>query len=448
MIKITKGVDLPIQGDPEQTIEDGPRITTVALIGDDYVGMKPTLDVREGDAVKRGQLLFTDKKTAGVRYTSPGCGSVVAIHRGAKRTFQSIVIEIEGDDQETFDSYADGDLAALTPEQVRDNLVQSGLWTCLRTRPYSKVPSPQSAPHSIFVSAMDTNPLAANPEVILAHKQDEFAHGLQVIKHLTPGKLFLCVAPGAAIPGTDLSFVTVEEFAGPHPAGLPGTHIHFLDPVNERKTVWHVGYQDVAAIGELFVTGRLPIERVVSLAGPSLKKPRLLRTRLGADLGELVDGELETGRARVISGSVLAGRAARQPFSFLGRYHLQVSALPEGGERDFLGWQKPGFDKFSVKRVFASSLLPNGRRFRFSTSQQGSRRSMVPIGTYEKVMPLDIIPTFLLRALIVGDIEQARTLGCLELDEEDLALCTFVCPGKYEYGPLLRSSLQRIEQEG
>jgi Na+-transporting NADH:ubiquinone oxidoreductase subunit A len=448
MIRVKQGLDLPIAGDPQQVIEAGQQVNRVAVIGDDYVGMKPTFHVAEGDFVRCGQLLFTDKRVPAIRYTAPASGKVTKINRGAKRVFQSVVIDIQGDERENFPCYSASQLVRLDRGTVRDNLVQSGLWTALRARPFSKVPDPESVPHALFVTAMDTQPLAARPEVVLAESADEFRSGLQVLRHLTDGKLFLCKAEGADIPGTELDFVMAAEFAGPHPAGLPGTHIHFLCPVSERRTVWHVGYQDVAAIGKLFLTGQLPVERVVSLAGPAVRRPRLLRTRIGAHLGELTDGELCEGRQRVISGSVLSGRTASRAFQYLGRYHVQVSSLSEGGQREFLGWQTPGFDKFSVKRVFASSIFGRGRKFAFTTSLEGSPRAMVPVGAYERVMPLEILPTFLLRALITGDTEQARLLGCLELDEEDLALCVYVCPSKYEYGPMLRRTLAEIEREG
>lgn len=448
MISIKRGLDLPIAGDPEQTIEAGRYVNRVALVGDDYVGMKPTFHVAEGDRVRCGQLLFTDKKVSDIRFTAPASGRVAEINRGAKRVFQSLVIDVEGDEYERFPSFSEPQLARLDRSSVCDTLVQSGLWTALRTRPFSRIPVPQTVPYAVFVTAMDTQPLAPRPDVILAELADEFRSGMQVLRHLTDGKLFLCKSPQAQIPGEDLEFVTVAEFAGPHPAGLPGTHIHFLCPVSERRTVWHIGYQDVAAIGKLFLSGRLPVERVVSLAGPSVARPRLLRTRLGADIGQLVAGELVDGYHRVISGSVLSGRSAAGAFQYLGRYHTQISALREGGQREFLGWQDPGLNKFSVKRVFLSSLLGRWKKFAFTTSLEGSPRAMVPVGSYERVMPLDIVPTFLLRALITGDTEQARLLGCLELDEEDLALCVYACPSKYEYGPLLRKSLMEIEKEG
>ena len=448
MIHISKGLNLPIAGTPSQSIAAGPQVNRVALIGDDYIGMKPTMHVEVGDSVKLGQLLFADKKTEGVRYTSPGCGKVESINRGAKRAFQSIIIALDGDDQETFESYENVDLTTLSSQQVRDNLVNSGLWQALRTRPYSSVPPIDSTPHSIFVTAMDTRPLAADPQIILADQRLPFIHGLHVLRHLTEGKLYLCTSPGALVPGRDLDFVSPQEFSGPHPAGLPGTHIHFLDPVSANKTIWTIDYQDVIAIGKLFETGQLSTERIISLAGPMVKSPGLIRTRLGASLGDLTRNQLNPGDVRVISGSVLYGRTSQEPTDFLGRFHLQVSALAEGREREFLGWMGPGIKKFSIAKVFASAMFGNGRAKAFTTSTEGSPRAMVPIGMYEQVMPLDILPTFLLRSLIVNDSEQAQALGCLELDEEDLSLCTFVCPGKIDYGPILRRNLTTIEREG
>jgi Na+-transporting NADH:ubiquinone oxidoreductase subunit A len=447
MIKIRRGLDLPITGKPVQSIEDGPQVTQVALIGFDYNGMKPTMSVQEGDSVKLGQELFSDKKTPGVIYTAPAAGKVVAINRGEQRVFQSIVIEINGDDAVEFPRFEAAELTSLAREKVQHNLVNSGLWTALRTRPYSKVPAVASVPSSIFVQAMDTNPLAADPAVIIATDKDAFANGLKVLSRLTDGKVFVCQAPAADIPKVEVANVAVEQFDGVHPAGNPGTHIHFLDPVSARKTVWSIGYQDVMAIGQLFVTGRLPTTRVVALAGPQVESPRLVRTRIGADLTQLTQGQTKAGDNRLISGSVFGGRRAQGKVNFLGRFHTQVSVLTEGRDRELFHYLRAGTNKFSVLGLYVSSLISK-KTFSFTTSTNGSERAMVPVGSYEKIMPLDILPTQLMRALIVGDTETAQQLGCLELDEDDVALCTFVCPGKYEYGPLLRNNLTRIEQEG
>ncbi|MFA6111531.1 MAG: Na(+)-translocating NADH-quinone reductase subunit A [Candidatus Latescibacterota bacterium] len=446
-IRIKKGLDLPITGVPEQRLEPGPLVTRVGIVGPDFVGLRPTMLVAEGDRVKLGQALFEDKRQPGVRHTSPGSGTVIAVHRGEKRAFQSIVVELSGDDEERLDLPSGAPASGLSREQVTDLLVRSGLWTALRTRPYSRVPAPLTAPHSLFVTAVDTNPLAADPRVVLAGREEEFERGLRTVATLTDGPVFLCRGPGTELPGQGIPRLRQVEFAGPHPAGLVGTHIHHLDPVGPGKAVWHLGYQDVLAIGALLATGRLSVDRVIAFGGPSVTRPRLLRTRLGAAVGELAAGGLAPGENRLVSGSVLSGRTAAGPFDFLGRFHLQVAALAEGRERVFLGWQRPGLDKYSIKRIFFSRLLP-GKRFAFTTSTEGSARAMVPVGSYERVLPLDMHPTYLLRALIVQDTDKAQALGCLELDEEDLALCSFVCPGKYEYGPILRRSLELIEKEG
>ncbi len=447
-MKIKKGLDLPITGAPEQTIEDATAVSSVALLGGDYLGMKPTMQVQVGDRVKLGQVLFTDKKTAGINYTAPGGGVVTEINRGARRVLQSVVIQLEGDEEETFDVYDRGDLGQLTDEQVKQNLLASGLWTCLRARPYSKVPNPDTRPHSIFVTAMDSNPLAAHAPTVIRKQAQDFADGLVIMAKLTDGRVFVCTEPGSGIQTGDAPQITVAEFSGPHPAGLVGTHIHFLDPVGAGKTVWHANYQDVVAVGKLFTSGRLWVGRTLSLAGPLVVKPRLVRTRIGANLKELLSGELLRADCRVISGSVFSGRRAAGWAGFLGRYHNQITVIAEGRERELLGWIKPGWNKFSVTNVFVSALLRKRKRFALTTSEQGSPRAMIPIGSYEQVMPLDILPTQLLRALLVQDTDTAQALGCLELDEEDLALCSFVCPSKYNFGPELRNNLDQIEKEG
>ena len=442
MIKIKKGLDLPITGKPEQNIAQGNEVSQVALVGSDYVGMKPTMLVQVGDKVKKGQLLFTDKKTEGVNYTSPASGTVKEINRGARRVFQSIVIELSGNDEETFASHSASELSGLSADTVESQLIESGMWTTIRTRPYSRVPAPGSRPSSIFVAAVDTNPLAADPAVIIAEHKEDFTNGLAVLANLAP-KMFVTKAVSADVPAVEAQVVEVE---GPHPAGLVGTAIHNLDPVSASKTVWHVGYQDVIAIGKLFTEGKIFTDRVISLAGPQVNNPRLVRTQLGASLTELTVNELADGENRLISGSVFGGKTAAGPEAYLGRFSNQVTVIEEGRDRPMLHYLRPGLERHSVKNIYLSKLMSN-KLFNFTSTTNGSERAMVPIGAYEKVMPLDILPTQLLRAIIVEDMESAINLGALELDEEDLALCTYVCSGKYEYGPILRNNLTRIEKE-
>jgi Na+-transporting NADH:ubiquinone oxidoreductase subunit A len=447
MIRIKKGLDLPIAGRPEQVIEDARAVRRVAILGEDYPGMKPTMLVGVGDTVTRGQPLFSDKKNTGVVYTAPAAGQISTINRGAKRALLSVVIDVAGDACENFGAVGAEGAGQLDSAAVREKLLASGLWTALRTRPFSRVPQRDSQPHSIFVTAMDSNPLAADADVIIAEYAVEYATGLDVLAKLSDGPLYMCQEAGKFLPtGTDPK-ISVEEFSGVHPVGLAGTHIHFLDPVSASKTVWFINYQDVIAIGRLFISGELDNTRILALGGPGALRPRLIRTVMGASLEELTAGELSEGDQRVISGSVFAGRLVETPVEFLGRYHLQISVLPEDRSRRFLGYMTPGADRHSVFPIYLSSWL--GRKeISFSTTTNGSTRAMVPIGTFESVMPLDILATQLLRSLLVGDLETAINLGCLELDEDDIALCTYACPGKYEYGPVLRTVLDQIEKEG
>ena len=447
MIRIKKGLDLPISGIPVQQISPGSRPHHVAVLGDDYVGMRPAMLVQEGDSVVKGQALFEDKKNPGVLFTAPASGTVVAIHRGERRVLQSVVIRIEGDSQREFAHYPLAELPTLSRSAVQAQLLASGLWTALRTRPYSKTPVPDTVPAAIFVTAIDTHPLSADPQPIILAQRQDFDAGLTVLTRLTDGRVHVCQASGGKLGGHAQGQVTFNAFSGPHPAGLVGTHIHFLEPVSLTKQVWHLNYQDVIAIGKLFTTGVLSSERVIALGGPQLKTPRLVRTELGADLNELLAQETLDGENRHISGSVLSGRNATGAQAYLGRFHLQVSVVLEGREKELFGWVMPGAEKHSVTRTTLGHFLRK-KLFNFSTSTHGGERAMVPIGNYERVMPLDILPTLLLRDLLAGDTDGAQALGCLELDEEDLALCTYVCPGKYEYGPVLREVLTRIEQEG
>ncbi len=447
MFRIRKGLDLPISGVPEQHVTTGASIHHVAIVGDDYVGMRPAMLVQEGDRVIKGQALFEDKKNPGVMFTAPASGTVVAIHRGERRVLQSVVIQIEGDEKREFARFDAADLATLSHDAVQTQLLESGLWTALRTRPYSKTPVPGTVPAAIFVTAIDTNPLSADPQPLILAERKAFDAGLTVLTRLTPGKVHVCQASGGKLGGHPQGQVAFNEFAGPHPAGLVGTHIHFLEPVSLTKQVWHLNYQDVIAIGKLFTTGELCAERIIAIGGPQATQPRLVRTLLGADLTALLAGEMKEGENRIISGSVLSGRHATGPMAWLGRFHLQVSVVLEGREKELFGWVLPGAEKYSVTRTTLGHFLRR-KLFNFSTSTNGGERAMVPIGNYERVMPLDILPTVLLRDLLAGDTDGAQALGCLELDEEDLALCTYVCPGKYEYGPVLREVLTRIEQEG
>ncbi|WP_424989725.1 Na(+)-translocating NADH-quinone reductase subunit A [Fluviibacterium sp. S390] len=444
---LKKGLDLPIEGAPEPRIDLASPPTAVAVIGDDTIGLKPKMLVAEGDEVSRGTPLYCHKDSPDVVFTAPMSGRVRAINRGARRVLQSVVIDVS-DAEDTGIDFGAADPATLDRDAVAGKLQASGLWTSLRTRPYSRIPAADAVPAAIFVTAMDSEPLAPDARLVLNDAAEDFQRGLVALTRLTEGPTYLCQDPGEDLSG-GVAGVETHEFSGPHPAGLAGTHMHFLMPPSTDRVVWSIGYQDVIAIGRLFATGFLNPERVISLAGPRAKAPRLLRTAMGASLAELIDGEIAGDEpVRVISGSILTGRLGEGAFAFLGRYARQVTLITEDTRKMVLGWITPQPSKYAVQPVLASALAGAGKLFDLTSNMNGGRRAMVPTGTFETLMPQDFLPTQLLRALLVMDTDTAQQLGALELDEEDLALCSFACPAKYEYGLALRDSLVKIEKEG
>ena len=450
MIKVKKGLNVPISGTPADSLDASKKVRSVALLGSDYNGMKPTMLVEEGNSVKLGQALFEDKKNPGVIFTSPAGGKIESINRGARRTLQSVVIEI-ADNEESVDflPYRIEDLEIGNSAQIKRQLVNSGLWTSFRTRPFSKVPAINSIPANIFITAMDTNPLSANVDLIINLNKDYFKAGLKVIKTLTENNIHLCVGVDFSLSLDEDNTIIEQVFEGPHPAGLAGTHMHFLSPATLANVNWSINYQDVISFGELFLTGKLPNKKIISLAGPQVLKPRHVETRIGACTDEICAGELTHRDNRIISGSVINGREAIGPYAYLGKYHSQISVVCESSkvDREFMNWLNPGPRKFSQIPLFTSSLFRR-KEFKFKTLMNGSDRAIVPIGVYEEVLPLNLLATVLMRYIAVGDTEKIQDLGGLELDEEDLALCSFVCPSKYDFGSLLRSNLNQIEVEG
>ncbi len=451
-IEITKGLDLPLAGEPQQQIDPVVKqVKHVAVTGPDYVGMKPTFYVEEGQQVLAGQILFEDRKNPGVFFTSPGAGVIKNIYRGEKRSFRSVMLELnegaEAFQSVPFEHFESEKLDALSVEKTKEILLKSGLWTTLRTRPYSRIPRTDSIPSSLFVNAMDTNPHAPDPELIINERADDFVNGLRVLSHICGQGIWLCQRPNARIPGLAIEKVEPVAFTGPHPAGLAGTHIHYLDPVGPGKTVWTIGYQDVIAIGELFTRGCYPIERIVSLAGPMVENPRLIRTHIGACLYELTKSELKKGPVRIISGSVLCGRKLEDNgLCCLGPYVNQISVIGDDDPRELFAWTLPGFRKFSIAGTVASRYLPR-LPFRMTTAAHGAHRAVFPYNKMEDVMPLDILPTYLFRALENEDIDNCEKLGAMELDEEDVALCTLIDLGKNDYTTSLRKMLNTMMKE-
>ncbi len=443
--KLKKGLELPIEGAPDQTIQPGPEFSQVAALGGDYLGLKPRMLVQEGDEVQRGTPLFCHKDVPEAMMVAPMTGKVIQINRGARRVLQSVVIEISdpNDAGVDFSGVGNGD----TAEGVAEKLCAAGLWTAFRTRPYSKMPSPGTKPAAIFVTAMDSEPLAADAAVIIADAGEAFAAGLAAVAKLSDGKTYLCHKDGEAIPGTDVAGVEAAAFAGPHPAGLAGTHIHFLEPLAGDKQVWTIGYQDVIAIGRLMQSGHLDPNIVIALSGPGARQPRLIRTAMGASTDEMTKDEINLdGTPRIISGSVLSGTQAEGPTAYLGRFARQITIIREDHDQIPMGWIRPMPSKYSVQPVLGSAL--SNKLYNLTSNLNGGRRAMVPTGVFERLMPQDYLPTQLLRALLVMDTDTAQALGALELDEEDLGLVGFACPAKYEYGLALRDCLAKIEKEG
>jgi len=446
--RLRLGLDLPINGTPQQTVHEAAAPKSVAVVGSDYIGLKPRMLVAEGDKVVRGMPLFSHKEAPNVMFVSPCKGRVRGIMRGARRVLQSVIIDVDDSDDEGVNFGGTGS-EGFQRDDVKKILFASGLWTSFLTRPYSKMPLEDDEPSAIFVTAMETEPLAPDASVVVNREQEAFNLGVTAIATLTDGQVYICKALNGAIDDvTGAANIENHQFDGPHPSGLAGTHMHFLNPPSVTNMVWSIGYQDVLAIGHLMRSGYINSSRVISLAGPLARNPRLLKTVSGACLDDLVEGEFDPqSPCRIISGSILSGRIAEGPLAYLGRFSRQVTLIKEDTEQIPFGWIRPQPNKFAVMPVLASAFR-RSKLFNFTSNLNGGRRAMVPTGIFETLMPQDFLPTQLLRSLLVMDTDAAQSLGALELDEEDLALCTFSCPAKYEYGQALRDSLLKIEKEG
>jgi len=448
MIKIKKGLDLPIQGKPSETIAEFKATRHVAVTGLDYIGLKPAIIAKVGQSVKAGEALFAAKENEGVVFTAPAAGRVVEINRGARRVLESFVIEVDpqGGSCE-FPVIDDNHLKDASSNEITALLAQSGLFTAFRQRPFSRIPQLHERPHSIFVTSIDSDPLGFNPELVIAKYADDFNRGLLALTRITSTNVFNVMRAGFKVHLPPIDHCVNLQFDGKHPCGLVGTHIHFIDPVHENKSVWHIEAQDVIAIGKLLATGKLWNERYVALGGPLVKNPGIIHTMLGADIQELVQDELDGRRARVISGSIFNGRRVEGALHYMGRYNNKISVIEESNERKLLGWIRPGISQHSAGKTFLSALFPD-KLLNITSKRNGGIRPVVPLGIFENIMPLDILPTQLAKALLTKDISDSVRLGALELDEEDLALMTYACSGKNDYGVYLREVLDTIFKEG
>lgn len=443
-IKINKGFDIKIKGEAQKSIREV-RSKLYAIKPIDFTGIFPKLLVKEGDAVQAGTQLFYDKYRENIRFTSPVSGKVRAIRRGAKRVLLEIVIEPDGRmDRKDFGT---GDPAKLTREQVVEKMLSSGMWPVLRQRPYGIIADPDEDPKSIFISAFDTHPLAPDYNFIMEGRQADFQAGLDVLKKLTSGRIYLNIDDDAHNSRTFLEAegVVLNRFHGPHPAGNVGVQINRLDPLNRGEVVWYLRPQEVAQAGRLFRTGYLDGTKIIALTGSEVKKPQYIRTVAGASIGEMVDGHVNQGKLRYISGNVLTGRKIEKE-GFLSFYDSQVSVIPEGDYYELFGWASPGLNKFSFSGAFLSRLWP-GRKFRMDTNLHGGVRAYVMSGKFERVFPFDIYPMQLIKAILVEDIDQMENLGIYEVEEEDFALCEFIDTSKTDIQQTIRKGLDIMRKE-
>jgi Na+-transporting NADH:ubiquinone oxidoreductase subunit A len=449
--RIRKGLDLPLPRPRTDSTAEYRAVSQVALVGQDYP-LKPHFLVAEGDSVTRGQTLFTDKNEPRIRVNSPVTGKVAQINRGERRVFESLVLEVQNAESGSSEPYK-GKLHHADRIHLREYLQQKGAWVHLRTRPFSLIAHPDAEPAAIFVNAMDTRPGAMPMRALIQGREAELKTGLEVLAALTNNTVFFCQSPAE-----DWSFVSeqnydhgaklvVARFAGPHPAGLSSTHIHFLRPASLKHTVWTISAQHVADIGALMTTGNLPNHTRLCLTDIARKGSQFIETLKGASTHELFSGFVQGDASpqRVIAGNILHGWAAEGAHAYVGMHHNQVTLLPRETRRHFLQWLRPGWRSHSITRTVLGRYQQT--RIAWNTSLYGGERALVPIGSYERVMPLDILMTPLLRALLTGDIDQAAELGALELEPEDLSLATYVCPGKKDYGALLAEALQSLRKE-
>jgi len=444
-VKLNRGLDIRIRGLAEKKLVSVVQSTHYGVKPVDFPGLTPKLNVKQGDRVSAGSPLFHDKIRPEILFTSPVSGKVVSINRGDRRKLLEIIVEKEGDE---FIDFWKADPANLSREKIKESLLKSGLWPAVRQRPYHIVAHPDNVPKAIFISGFDTSPLAPDYSFIMDNSSATFFRsGISALRKLTDGKINL-ILNGKGDSSELLKKaddVEISHFSGPHPAGNVGVHIHHLDPVNKGEIVWFVNLQDVIAIGRLFEHGVYNHERIIALTGSEVLHPQYYKLRSGASVSPLVKENVKAGNLRYVSGNVLTGTGIG-PGGYLGYYDSQVTVIPEGDYYEFFGWMKPGISKFSFSRTFASSLIPR-KSYDLDTNLHGSERAFVMTGQYEKVVPMDIYPLQLLKAILSEDIDLMENLGIYEIAEEDFALCEYICPSKIEIQSIVRKGLDLMIKE-
>jgi len=451
--KLKKGYDIKLAGKTEKVLVDAGASKYFASQPFDYLGLKPRLEVAEGSQVKIGTPLYNNKERPEIKFVSPASGNVVQINRGERRKIAEVVIESDGRDEAVdFGSYDEKGIESLSTDGIKDLLLKGGMWPMIRQRPFSKIANPDLTPRDIFITGMDTAPLVADPEFILQGEEKYFNTGLSILKKLTGGKIFLSLngAVKEHLPFlVNAPGVEVHEFQGKHPAGNLSVHIHHVAPIKVGDVVWYINAVDVPLLGKFFLTGTYPTERIVCLAGSALKAEvrKYYRTRVGTNIQALFnEGDLTQPLVRVITGNVFRGRKIPEN-GYLGFYNRTVTVIPDSKERVLFGWLTPGLDQESFSRTFLSRYFPRDEYIK-DTRLHGGKRAFIQTGDYEKVLPMDIYPTYLVKSIMAGEIEDMIGLGLLEVDDEDFALCTYICPSKIDFGEHIRKGLDILEKEG
>lgn len=442
--KVKKGLDIKLAGEAERTLTDF-QATSVALKPTDFTGVFPRLLVQEGDLLRAGDPVFCDKAHPEVLFTSPVHGKVIEIVRGAKRILLEIRIEVQG--SEAWVDFGKANPSGLSRDEVIGKMLQSGTWPMIRQRPYSVIANPADRPKAIFISGFDSAPLAPDYDFIVHGQGDAFQTGIDAIRKLTDGKVYLNLPEGSVNSKvlTNTKGVEISYFSGPHPAGNVGTQIARISPVNKGEIVWYLRPQEVIVIGRLFAEGRYNSKRVVAVCGSDVLKPKYYKVPAGVGIRNLLAGNLTDGNHRFISGNVLTGTKLETDGA-LGFYDSQITVIPEGDYYEFLGWSMPRFHKHSFSRSYFSWLTPN-RRFVADTNLNGGERALVMTGQFEKVFPFDIYPMQLLKSILYNDIDEMEKLGIYEVDEEDFALCEYIDTSKTEIQAIVRKGLDTLRAE-
>lgn len=447
VIKLRKGLDIHLLGVAERVLAKSPLADAYALKPSDYRGVIPKLLVKPGDKVKAGSALFFDKEHPEVLFSSPVSGEVADIVRGEKRKILSVVVK--PDAEQTSEQFPVTPIAELQRETVKETLLKAGFWPMLIQRPYGIIAKTNTVPKAIFVSGLDTAPLAPDLNFLVQDQGDQLIAGLEVLKKLTDGKVHLSVATDTTAGVLSrVKQVEVHHIEGPHPAGNVGVQIAQIDPINKGEIVWTVDLQHVVMIGRLFTSGTVDMTKTVALAGSEVTKPHYYKVISGARVKSVTEGNLRhTEDVRIISGNPLTGTTVPdQAEGFLGFYHNQLSVLPEGNKFEMFGWAMPRFKKFSVSRSYFSWLRPK-KKYNLDTNLNGGERAFVLTGIYDKVVPMDIYPVYLLKAIMAEDIDKMENLGIYEILEEDLALCEFIDPSKIEWQDTVRKGIELMIKE-